>query len=263
MLKVERCGICEPQQPDPDRLFYSSDLWNDDWGPEDLSIPVTSACESCISDGKAIRGDPELQDAGGFAPLYYAYSDRLERCVHCGVSFVFSANEQKYWYEDLAFYTRSEPTGCLDCRRRRRRYRDLNLKIAKKLEEMEPRNWKMLEELGALYLEFGARGKAIETLRQAKNLCEDGASKARLLSAITNAGEAPVPTWPDGQFAALKWLGSKTDPHHFRAVLSRARSILSEEGGKVADELYARWLNSRYGKVKGTGSKQMRGSRSR
>lgn len=247
-VEIERCGVCDPQSPDPDRSLYASDLWDDEWGPEDFFVPVTSACDACISKGKAIRGNPELQNSGGFAPVYSAYCDRQERCEHCGVAFIFSAKEQKYWYENLAFYTRSEPAGCIDCRRRRRYRHDLNSRIAKTLEVLDEKSWLSLRDLGALYLEFGARRKAIEFLRRAKNLCTDEEALAEIWSRISEAEKSSLPVWPNGQFARLKQLNSDTKPERFKEILKQARPILAPEAMEISQELYQRWVRARYRK---------------
>ncbi len=56
-------------------------------------------------------------------PISY-YADKLSRCRNCRRPFVFYAQEQKHWYEDLHInVTVSCPARCPECRRSRRRLR--------------------------------------------------------------------------------------------------------------------------------------------
>ncbi len=69
----------------------------------------------------AVRGDVRRQE---FCPLChvprYFFVDQEKECVQCGKKFVFSAKEQKYWYETLKFNFHSVAIRCRLCRRRRR-----------------------------------------------------------------------------------------------------------------------------------------------
>ncbi len=50
--------------------------------------------------------------------------------MQCGLVFVFSGREQKYWYESLRFNFNSVPVRCAGCRRRRRSDRALAEQVA-------------------------------------------------------------------------------------------------------------------------------------
>lgn len=69
----------------------------------------------------ALPGNVELQVFCSFChtPKYY-YLDRERTCVQCGQEFIFSAKEQKFWYETLKFNFRSEAIRCLHCRKSKR-----------------------------------------------------------------------------------------------------------------------------------------------
>lgn len=79
----------------------------------------------------AVAGDPTRQN---FCPLchtpYYYFLDKERSCVQCGGSFVFSAKEQKYWYESLKFYLDSVAIRCASCRRQRRSEKALAAQIS-------------------------------------------------------------------------------------------------------------------------------------
>ncbi len=69
----------------------------------------------------------------------YFYLDQERTCVQCGKAFVFSAEEQKYWYEILKFYFDSVVIRCPDCRRRRRSEKALRSQIAAARQGLEER----------------------------------------------------------------------------------------------------------------------------
>jgi hypothetical protein len=54
------------------------------------------------------------------------YVDVAFICRDCGVEFVFSVSEQRFWYEDRRFWIDSLPTRCVACRKEQRTR--LNLK---------------------------------------------------------------------------------------------------------------------------------------
>lgn len=45
------------------------------------------------------------------------YVDILKQCRDCGLSFLFFAREQQYWYEELGFYIDSDCVRCPVCRK--------------------------------------------------------------------------------------------------------------------------------------------------
>jgi hypothetical protein len=75
----------------------------------------------------AIRGDITRQIYCCATP-HYLYVDANRVCVQCGEPFVFSAKEQKYWYETLQFRLDSNAIRCAACRRQRRTRRAVALR---------------------------------------------------------------------------------------------------------------------------------------
>ena len=53
------------------------------------------------------------------------YVDAIFVCHDCRSEFVFSASEQKFWYEDKQFYVDSLPKRCATCRKAERSRLDL------------------------------------------------------------------------------------------------------------------------------------------
>jgi tetratricopeptide (TPR) repeat protein len=80
----------------------------------------------------AVRGDLHRQHFCSMChvPRYF-YIDQKRICVECHRPFVFSAEEQKHWYEDLQFHFDSVAIRCLDCRRKQRTGKTLNAALAR------------------------------------------------------------------------------------------------------------------------------------
>jgi len=47
----------------------------------------------------------------------YWYVDAVFGCARCGAEFLFSAGEQRAWYEEYGFWVDSLPRHCPECRR--------------------------------------------------------------------------------------------------------------------------------------------------
>jgi predicted Rdx family selenoprotein len=69
----------------------------------------------------AVRGNVHKQQfcVMCHVPRYF-FIDAARVCMQCGKSFVFTASEQKHWYEALNFHFDSVATRCAPCRRARR-----------------------------------------------------------------------------------------------------------------------------------------------
>jgi hypothetical protein len=80
------------------------------------------ACDDCLDKGKALLADPNKQKFVDCVP-YYAYFNLQRHCETCGQNFIFSSNEQRFWYEDLMFWVQSQPKDCANCRRKKRERR--------------------------------------------------------------------------------------------------------------------------------------------
>lgn len=50
-----------------------------------------------------------------YGPLFW-YQDKTKMCRDCGVEFVFSKEEQKYWYEELKIPIYADAVSCKACR---------------------------------------------------------------------------------------------------------------------------------------------------
>jgi hypothetical protein len=73
----------------------------------------------------AVRGDPRKQLFCCDVPSYF-YVDLPRTCRDCGADFVFSAREQRHWYETLGLRLDARAVRCLPCRRAFRRVRGVS-----------------------------------------------------------------------------------------------------------------------------------------
>lgn len=76
-----------------------------------------------IAHDTAIRAEVDKQNYT-VAPRHW-YVDAEFICDTCGDSFVFSASEQKTWYEEYRFYVDSIPRHCETCRRAARHIKSI------------------------------------------------------------------------------------------------------------------------------------------
>jgi Probable zinc-ribbon domain len=73
----------------------------------------------------AVRADADKQNRS-ICPRHW-YVDTIFLCARCDAEFLFSATEQRAWYEEYGFWVDSLPKHCLACRRELR-----GLKAARK-----------------------------------------------------------------------------------------------------------------------------------
>jgi hypothetical protein len=71
----------------------------------------------------AVGADISKQDYS-VCPRYW-YVDAAFRCARCGETFVFSADEQRFWYQELGFHIDSHARHCQTCRRDLRELKSL------------------------------------------------------------------------------------------------------------------------------------------
>jgi hypothetical protein len=132
------------------------------------------ACEGCVQAGRALRASPS-KEVHCLHPPYLAYYDDDIECEDCGQTFTFSAEEQRFWYEELQFLLRSRPKQCAPCRRRRRERKKAEAQLGPALAQLTvtPKEPQLLLQIADLYLEAGRPRKSAEYLRRAKNQVDD------------------------------------------------------------------------------------------
>lgn len=67
-----------------------------------------------------VWGDPSRQVFGLGGPAH-VFGPLEKRCRDCKVDFVFTAEEQRHWYETLGFFLDATAVRCSSCRTKRRR----------------------------------------------------------------------------------------------------------------------------------------------
>lgn len=172
----------------------------------------------------AVRGDVRKQSLCPICDVpKYFYVDQGKRCVQCGEDFIFSAKEQKHWFETLQFYIYSQAIRCVKCRKLARSEKALQQQLmkAKRLLKGDANNVSALLELSECIAEYRDKFE--------KGDIEEGIRAAR------KARKA----WPEA-FEALYWEG---------------RCQLAASRGKKAVELFRQFLNEapnskRYSKLR-------------
>jgi hypothetical protein len=85
----------------------------------------------------AIRGNVRAQD---FCPMChvpkYFYVDEAKQCIQCGASFVFTARQQQFWYEERKANFYSRAVRCQSCRRQRRSDNALRRQLAESTQRI-------------------------------------------------------------------------------------------------------------------------------
>lgn len=92
----------------------------------------------------------------GFDVPKYYYEDKERKCVQCGENFVFSAKEQKYWFETLQFNFNTEAIRCLSCRKQKRSEKALvnELALLKKSHKENPKDPYIMLEMARVICTF-------------------------------------------------------------------------------------------------------------
>jgi hypothetical protein len=126
------------------------------------------ACDECLTSGRAIAADVTKVNVSMGAP-FAAYVDRPFRCEDCHADVVFSASEQKHWYETLGFLIWVYPKQCIACRKKRHSKRRANQALAGALANLDTSDPTQLDAIAKLYDEIGSAKKAAEFRGRAKN----------------------------------------------------------------------------------------------
>jgi len=100
------------------------------------------------------------------------YFDEKRKCRTCGKKFIFFAEEQKYWYEDLGFDLSADCVDCCACRKSEQRRRAL-LRRYEELFHVSDRSVEENLEMARFTLDLIEEGtvttKRLETVRMLLN----------------------------------------------------------------------------------------------
>ncbi len=86
----------------------------------------------------AVKADISRQDFS-VCPRHW-YIDASFRCRRCGEEFLFSAIEQRFWYEECQFWIDSTPRECPSCRRELRDLKALKQEYDRDVASVERRD---------------------------------------------------------------------------------------------------------------------------
>ncbi len=83
----------------------------------------------------AIPADIRKQNYAVFPRSIYV--DIEEQCAVCKRPFIFFAEEQKYWFEELKFWVDAHCTRCVDCRKKDQEIQSMQCLYQELLEKQE------------------------------------------------------------------------------------------------------------------------------
>ena len=157
---------------DPDLRVYLH--WH---SPEGVRVPDT-----------AVEADPDRQSPATVHVTHYFDSRRT--CEGCGRPFLFFADEQRFWYEELGFPLEADAVRCVPCRRETRglertrsRYEELSRAERGPEEELE-----LAECLLELVTSGGFGFRAREKLRALVKRLPAGPRAEALASRVVDLG---------------------------------------------------------------------------
>jgi hypothetical protein len=189
----------------------------------------------------AVRGDPRRQSfcAMCHVPRYF-YVDQEKRCAQCGADFVFSATEQKFWYETLKFHFDSTAIRCAACRRRRRTESGLRERLARiraALAADDSDHPGLLLELAEVIVELRQRtgqGRLDDALAASRRAFRAWPQAFQALywegAAHAAAGRAARAAECFARFAEL----GRSRPKGLRTLLDRAETFIQNHSTDVA-----------------------------
>ena len=187
-------------------------------------------CPDCERAGTALRARPERQvwETARWPSLSFA--DFAGVCGLCRESFVFSAVEQRSFYEEAAVPLEVVPNNCAPCREIVRCQKAAQARLGELL--VDPRRAEEFESIGEIYAGAQRFRKAVEALRRARNLLTDAEERRRLKARVDELKDLTDSSdpWP---------LTSYSSNPHFYGEQRRARA---EAVRNKRMELGDRWV---------------------
>lgn len=140
-----------------------------------------------IDHSTAIRADTAKQDYS-VCPRHW-YVDAYMPCEGCGDTFLWSASEQRAWFEEYRFYVDSRATRCMVCRAQKREITALKQKYDRAVSEARTgRDVKKKKDIVALIDQLASMTKEVPV-----RMVE---TRELLLKQIRNAHNDSVPPLP-------------------------------------------------------------------
>lgn len=155
----------------------------DDEEPVDLLRGTEWGCDHCLSSGLAVMAKSDCHHLGrcGCPSWILSYYDQARKCARCSEPFVFTKEEQRYWYEELNFYMASVPNECAPCRRLIRQEHSGTRRLSVLIPRFKRGETELLETICDIYIEMGKTDRAMQFLAMARR---DHAKSASVLKRI-------------------------------------------------------------------------------
>lgn len=122
------------------------------------------ACDDCLQSGRAIPGNPSQQRQEhpmAHDPEYLAFRDvNKKACQDCNQAFVFTKEEQLFYYQTLGHSRSARAIRCLACRRARREEHRPARELGEMLENGELRSEAYRDQVIENYRLLGREDKA-------------------------------------------------------------------------------------------------------
>ncbi|MFK8163125.1 MAG: zinc-ribbon domain containing protein [Lewinella sp.] len=136
--------------------------------PEDPLLRLGSfdrwACDDCLQTKLALAGNPTLQRKEhpmAHDPEYLAFRDVPKKaCQDCDQPFVFTKEEQLFYYQTLGHSRSARAVRCLDCRRARREEHRPARELGEMLENGELKSEDFRDRVIENYRLLGREDKA-------------------------------------------------------------------------------------------------------
>src|SRR5690606_36527388 len=110
------------------------------------------------------------------------YFDLERQCRDCGRSFIFFAEEQKFWYERLGFGLESDCVRCVDCRKKQQgiaRQREIYESLFHAVNRTEEQSLEMAEACLTLIEDHVFTTRQTERVRMLLNAIPEDADTRR------------------------------------------------------------------------------------
>ena len=176
-----------------------------------------------------LHADIRKQTYGLGGPRHF-YEDQERRCLQCDLPFVFTAKEQRYWYESLGFYLDAQAVRCLACRRRKRNALALERQVAAARAELRESSKDPLAHLALAQTllrlhELTGAGRLGDGLAAARKAARLGLVEGRFYEGAAQEALAR----PDKAAPAYEaFVAEAADLQRCRRLLSQARARLAE-----------------------------------
>lgn len=136
----------------------------------DIDDDIHWACDVCIKTKKVILAKPDKQDYS--IHPYFVYLNLNKNCNSCNKEYIYTKEEQLFWYEELGENYWSRANNCLDCRRQKREVNYKNNKLSKLISNLNENDIESLSEVIELYLKMDKLEKAKFYLSKLKKVAE-------------------------------------------------------------------------------------------